>query len=174
MGLMIDGAKSDAIRLMRNIAGRFGKQRFGLIGFSDYGDFPYAMHHPLTDDYDAVQTAIQGLTLAGGGDAPEAYGRAVYESYTDSDIGWEADSSRYLVIFGDSVPHDPDAGPDGMLETADDLVWADVLAKLNANEIELIFVADPGIAGDPAILDDWQEWASVTDGKAIRCVETGS
>ncbi|MDO8969686.1 MAG: VWA domain-containing protein, partial [Saprospiraceae bacterium] len=94
MAPMIDGAKADAQKLMRTIAARFGSERFGVAGFSDYIDFPYRLYQPLTDDLDAVQAAIEGLTLVDGGDLPEAYGRMMYESYADPTIGWRADSWR--------------------------------------------------------------------------------
>ena len=170
MAPMIDGAKADAQKLMRTIAARFGSERFGVAGFSDYVDIPYRLYQPLTDDLDAVQTAIEGLTLVDGGDLPEAYGRMMYESYSDPSVGWRTDSWRYLVIFGDSVPHDPDAGRDGILGTDDDLILDDVLTRMKNEPITLIYVADPGIAGDTSIFSEWQDWTNTTAGLTIRCV----
>jgi len=169
MAFMIDGAKADAKKLMQTIAARFGSEHFGVAGFSDYIDFPYRLYQPLTDDLNAVQAAIDSLTLAYGGDAPEAYGRMMYESYADPSIGWRTNAWRYLVIFGDSYPHDPDAGRDEILGTDDDLVLDNVLTHLKTNKITLIYVADPGIAGDTSLLSEWQEWTSTTAGITIQC-----
>lgn len=168
MGPIIDGAKAEAKELMKTIAARLWRERFGLMGFSDYVDFPYRLYQPLTDDYDAVQRAIDSLTLADGGDIPEAYGRAMYESFADPNIGWEIDAKRYLVIFGDSYPHDPDAGRDGLLGTEDDLELEDVLTQMKANDITLIFVANPGVA-DGSLLNQWREWANTTAGTTVTC-----
>ena len=169
MAPMIDGAKADAKKLMQTIAARFGSERFGVSGFSDYVDIPYRLYQPLTDDLNAVQTAINGLSLVDGGDLPEAYGRMMYESYADPSIGWRSGTWHYLVIFGDSYPHDPDAGRDGILGTDDDLILDNVLAQMKNEKITLIYVADPGIAGDTSLLSEWQEWTSTTTGITIRC-----
>jgi hypothetical protein len=166
----INGAKKNAKTLMETIASRFGTERFGVVGLSDYIDFPYRMYQPLTTDYAAVQKAIDGLALADGGDIPESYGRVMYESYTDPNIGWQPNAKRYLVIFGDSYPHDPDPGRDGVLGTGDDLVLSNVLSQLKVNNITMIFVGDPGGIVDTALLSRWQDWAGKTaGGLSIRC-----
>lgn len=169
MGPIIDGAKTEARELMATISARFWSERFGLMGFSDYVDFPYRLYQPLTDDYGAVQAAIDSLTLADGGDAPESYGRIMYESFADLTIGWNTKAKRYLVIFGDSYPHDPDAGRDGLLDTGDDLVLDEVLPQLATNNITMIFVANPGVDG--SLLNQWQQWADTITGTTIACVD---
>ena len=170
MGPIIEGAKAEAKELMETIAARFWTERFGLMGFSDYVDFPYRLYQPLTNDYDAVQSAIDSLSLADGGDAPESYGRAMYESFADPDVGWDSDARRYLVIFGDSYPHDPDAGRDEILGTDDDLRLDDVLTQMKAGDITMIFVANPGV--DSSLLSQWQEWANTIAGTTITCANT--
>ena len=169
MGGMIDGAKADASKLMKTISARFGNERFGVAGFSDYIDFPYRLYQPISAEITEVQQAINSLELAGGGDTPEAYARMMYESYADSTIGWRENSNRYLVIYGDSYPHDPDAGRDGQLNTGDDLILSDVIAQMEMNNITLIFVADPGIASNTNLLDQWENWTGEIDGLTIRC-----
>jgi hypothetical protein len=157
-----------SVPLQEAIPPRFWTERFGLMGFSDYIDFPYRLYQPLTADSDAVQSAIDALTLADGGDIPEAYGRVMYESVADPNVGWEADAKRYLVIFGDSYPHDPDPGRDELLGTDDDLRLDDVLAQMKTDDITLIFVANPGVA-DSSLLNLWREWANTTAGTTITC-----
>lgn len=169
MGGMIDGAKADASKLMKTISARFGSERFGVAGFSDYIDFPYRLYQPISGEIDQVQEAINLLTLADGGDIPEAYARMMHESYADSTIDWREDSKRYLVIFGDSYPHDPDAGRDGQLDTEDDLVLSEVLSQIEINNITLIYVADPGVASDTDLLDQWEFWTGELAGLTIRC-----
>lgn len=169
MAGMIEGAKADAHRLMTTLAARLGSEHFGVAGFSDYVDFPYRLYQPITEDLDAVQTAINGLGLADGGDTPEAYARMMFESYSDNAIGWRPESRRYLVIFGDSYPHDPDAGRDGDLETPDDLILNEILDKLALEQITLVYVADPGVFTASDLFEDWNVWTNVTDGSVIRC-----
>ncbi|MBK6793014.1 MAG: hypothetical protein IPG80_10855 [Anaerolineales bacterium] len=166
----INGAKLDSKKMMQTIRARFGSESFGVAGFSDYGDIPYQLYQPLTDNFDSIQTVIDSLTLVDGGDIPEAYGRMMYESYSDPNIKWHNDGYRYLIIFGDSYPHDPDAGRDGILGTSDDLTFADVLTKLKANNITVIYVSDPGIANEASLLNKWQDWVKETGGRVIRCI----
>jgi hypothetical protein len=174
MAGMMDGARADAHRLMTTLAARLGSEHFGVAGFSDYIDFPYRLYQPITGDLDAVQTAINGLELADGGDIPEAYARMMFESYSDPAIGWRPDARRYLVIFGDSYPHDPDAGRDGNLETLDDLILNEVLDKLALEQITLVYVADPGVFSASDLFEDWSVWTDATDGSVIRCAPTES
>jgi len=166
---MIDGAKAEATTLMNSLRLRWGTERFAVAGFSDYVDFAYKLYQPLTGDVEAVQTAINGLGLAHGGDAPEAYGRMMFESYSDPSVGWNDGAQRYLIIFGDSYPHDPDAGRDGELGTPDDIALDEVLSTLTAQEITLIYVADPGVVGDFSLLSQWDDWAKTVEGTTIRC-----
>lgn len=169
MSSVIAGAKEDGLDLMASISRRRGRQRFGLIGFSDYIDFPYRLYEPLTEERERVQSSIMALDLADGGDAPESYGRVMYESYTDERIGWDEDAQKFLVIFGDSVPHDPDRGPDETADTADDLILTDVLETMNENEITLVFVAPPTIIDNTALVEQWEGWSSQTGGDIVRC-----
>lgn len=166
---VIEGAKADGLRLMNSIGRRRGVQRFGLIGFSDYVDFPYRLYEPLTEEQETMQAAINGLSLADGGDIPESYGRVMFESYTDETVAWDETAEKYLVIFGDSIPHDPDMGPDETVGTADDLVLDDVLQSMADNGITLVFVAAPAVAGDLNLLDAWKGWSAETGGSVVRC-----
>lgn len=167
MGPVISGAKEDAKRLMNIIAARLGSEYFGVAGFSDYTDIPYHLYQPLSDNYADVQTAIDRLTLVDGGDIPEAYGRMMYESYNDPTIGWHDNAHRYLIIFGDSYPHDPDPGQDEIIGTSDDLIFSNVLLQLKSNKIIVIYVSNPGAPND--ILNEWQGWVDETNGILIRC-----
>jgi hypothetical protein len=169
MAPMIEGAKANARELIQSVSARFGIQRFGVAGFSDYNDFPYQLYQPLIDNHDTIQTVIDELNLANGGDTPEAYGRMIYEAYADPAIDWNDGARKYLVILGDSYPHDPDAGRDGILGTIDDLTLVDVLADLSRHEIILIYVADTEVISDTSLLNAWQEWTGATDGVTIRC-----
>ncbi len=170
---VIAGAKDRAHDLMTTLAARFWNERFGLIGFSDYVDVPYARYQTITEDRSSMAAAIDQLRLYNGGDIPEAYGRAMYEAYADPELGWSPTAKRYLVIFGDSIPHDVDPGRDGQPGTADDLEIQAVVAQLQAQAITLIFVANPGTDVTLAPMDRWQAFADTTVGTVISCAEGG-
>ncbi len=42
-----------------------------------------------------------------GGDLPEAYGRALWETATNSLIGWRPGARHEIVLIADNVPHTP-------------------------------------------------------------------
>jgi hypothetical protein len=77
---------------------------------------PWGLWQPLTAEETKVEEAINKLSLFspeggpahGGGDAPEAYGRALYETATNPKVGWRAGARHEIVLIGDQVPHAPD------------------------------------------------------------------
>lgn len=96
---------------MTSLRGLIPDLQFGVVDFRDYpispygspGDWPYLLRQAITGDDAAVQTAINAMSAGGGNDYEEAYTLVLYESYSDSAIGWRPDTSRFLIMFGDSV-----------------------------------------------------------------------
>ncbi len=141
----------------------------GVIAFRDYpinpygepGDRAYQIVQPITGQREQVLAAIQSLSAGGGGYAPQAYTRALYEAYADWDIGWDHASRKFLIVFGNSVSHDDDLnagvsappylpdgvwqsghppsyldpGRDGVPGTADDLDYQATLAELASTQV---------------------------------------
>jgi hypothetical protein len=72
---------------------------------------PWHLWQPLTSDGEEVEQAINNLSEGevahGGGDAPEAYGRALWETATNPKVGWRAGARHEIVLIGDQVPHAP-------------------------------------------------------------------
>jgi hypothetical protein len=185
MGDVIASAKSNANTITTALAGLLTDVQFGVVDFRDYyptpagygspGDWPYLLRQPITSNLTALQTAINAMSANGGNDSPESYGRVLYETYADPAVGWRAGARRFVVMFGDQRPHDPDPGRDANLATTgDNLIFANVLAGMNTNGVTLIFVytgggavasVQAGAAGEinPAsIFTDWQAWAAAT------------
>lgn len=79
--------------------------RFGLIGYRDRGDQYVTQKTELTDDLDAVHTALTSYVAAGGGDGPESVNQALKEAVND--LAWSADPKVRKLIFlvGDAPPH---------------------------------------------------------------------
>jgi hypothetical protein len=173
----IDSRYSDvqyAVASVRDYAGLYG----------DEGDEPWTLLQPMTSDRNAIAGAIGGLVAQGGGDEPEAYGRALYEADHDPAIGYRPGAKRLVVLVADSVPHDNDLnqgidpsvqtqgspfdtgvdpGPDGIVGTSDDIDWQSELSALKADGLPLYFVL---FKGDASLLPYWQTWAGVTGGSA--------
>jgi len=196
----INSARTNAISIMNNLAGLIPDVQFGVMDFLDYpispyggtSDHAYLLRQAITSDRNAVQTAMNAITTGWGDDGPEAYSRALYESYSDSTIGWRTDARRFVVMFGDSVAHDDDLnagvpsppylpgqqwrtgyapsyldpGRDGQPGTADDLDFQTALNGMRTNGVTLLFVTSAGGLTEGPNLDGmvtyWQNWAGRT------------
>lgn len=128
-----------------------GGSFFGLFGSAEYGDdgdYPWRLDQDVTTDQNAVSAGINRMALLSGGDGPESYNRALYETRF---LSWRPGAQRIVVLFGDAFPHDEsygsgaDPGRDAEVGTADDLALDDVIAQLVADEIAVIgIIADSG------------------------------
>jgi hypothetical protein len=140
---------------------------FGVATFADYplvklladvpgADYPWRLEQGLTKDQMLLQGALDRITLVYGGDTEESYLRALFETQF---LTWRPDARRLVILFGDSTPHEPDAGRDGDYGTADDLRQAEVIAQLKANNITVI-----GIYSEPSVRGFYDAVASNTGG----------
>jgi hypothetical protein len=68
----------------------------------------WQLDQPVTTETSKVVSAIDGLTIKGGGDGPEAYSRALWETDTNPNVGWRAGTRHEIILIADNVPHDPD------------------------------------------------------------------
>lgn len=160
----------------------------GLYGGSST-DVPWRVAQPVTGDADQLAASIASLSIGGGGDNPESYGRALYEADVDPSVGWRPGARRLVVLLADDVPHDDDLnagipaelqirttpfntgvdpGRDAAIGTADDLDWQATLQQLNRDGVQLLYVL---YSGRPEYLPYWQIWTGITGGAAAA---TGS
>jgi len=199
MGPVLSSAKTNAVNIMNNLAALIPDIQFGVVDLRDYpispygdsGDWAYLLRQAITSNRTAVQTAINATSAGGGNDSPEAYSRALYESYADPAIGWRTDARRFVIMFGDDVPHDNnlnervvnppvnpggtwcgntsagcvlDPGRDGTPGTADDLNFQTVLDAMNTNRITLLYVVSGGGSTSQAnLVTYWKQWAGWTN-----------
>ena len=175
MGGAIADARADANSIVGDIQAQIPNARFAVADFKDYptgnfglpGDYPWRVDQDFTTNAGTVlcgesqltpiACALNGLTApaGSGNDEPEAYNRAFYEAYHDTTLHWAAGSTRFMLVLGDSLPHDAtlntdfpacpntpptDPGPDGIPGNADDLRTQPTLAQLRANNTNLSFV----------------------------------
>jgi hypothetical protein len=175
-------AKAQATGVMTSLSGRLPDLRFGVAQIKDYGDDPvWRIEQPLVSDRSPVQSAIDGLSAFGGGDAPEAYGTALFQSHHDPGAGWAPEAKHLVVLVADDVPHDgdlnagvpaeivnqaspwdtgTDPGPNGS-----GIDWQQELSDFAAGEFTLAFVLYHGV---PAYLPYWNWWAGLTGGQATE------
>lgn len=208
---VLNAAKANALVIMNDLARVIPDIQFGVVDLRDYpisplgqaGDWPYLVRQSVTANRAAVASAINATSAGGGGDRPEAYARALYESVTDSTLGWRADTRRFVIMFGDDVPHDDnlnarvvsppvnpggtwcgeaspcvrDPGRDGAVGTADDLDFQGVLDSLAAHRTTLLFVVSgSGSTSQANLTTYWRQWASWTNtgGDALSLADTAA
>jgi hypothetical protein len=143
------------------------------------------MDKAITSDPLSVVNAIGAMTIKSGADGPEAYSRALYETYADPNIAWRTGARRVVVSFGDNIPHDcdydfahvlsastlssgVDPGRDNQVGTSDDLMIKDVLEGMKANGITLVTLHNGGVN------TLWNSYAAVTGGTSIHVNADGS
>jgi hypothetical protein len=196
----IGEAQAEIQEAMTQIGASLPDVQFGLSEVNDYdqvvnpGEFeygieeglaPWTLHVPITSNQAAISAALLSLEAEGGGDGPEAYGRALYESDANPAVGWRPGARGVIVMVADNVPHDNelndgipssvwyespfdtgiDPGADSTVGTADDLDWQGVLQKLINDGKPLEFVDYHGFEG---YFPYWQNWTGRTGGSALE------
>lgn len=193
-------AKLQVLDILGALTALIDDFQFGVVDFRDYdlepygdpGDWPYDLKRTLTDDPQAVREAIYTLRAGNGGDKPEAYSLILHNSFSDTRWGWRPHARRFVLMFGDSVPHDDDLnagvptpepyrrgepwvtglpptyldpGPDGEPGTPDDLDFQPILSQMREHQITLLFVVSGGPGAAALIYEPyWAHWAGLTGG----------
>lgn len=200
MGGEIAVVKTEAISIMDSLAARIADVQFGLVSFMDYvgtysttepgsvpetytarygyspsGDYPYLLDQGLTTDTTDMANDINALTLGSGADGPQDYTRIIHESWNDDDIDWRDDAEKFLILFGDNVPHDTnfdfnndgtpdnrggDPGRDTLLGNGDDLDFETEVDNADANGIHIMAV----YSGSTGSRYPWEYMATETGG----------
>jgi uncharacterized repeat protein (TIGR01451 family) len=137
----IANVQAQAGAVMTQVIGVQALAQFGVAHYTDQNcPNPYTLDLGITANTAAVQTALNSLTtpnLGCNADAPEDWLNALFHVATDASVGFRADSTRIVVLFGDSTSHDPSVGH----------TEAQVTAALVAAGIKLVAVPVPGTPG---------------------------
>ncbi len=72
--------------------------------YEEDAEKPWQLDQPVTTDESSVADAIDKLTIDGGGDGPEAYSRALWETDTNPAVGWRRGTRHEIVLVADNVP----------------------------------------------------------------------
>ena len=208
-------AKARAIDIMNNLDATGVDINYGVASYMDYphsytsfgygpisygssgcGDYAYNLGQSITIDKTAVSTAINALVNGCGDDGPQDYTRIMYESYSDSAIGWRAGAKKIIVNFGDNIPHDNnlnegvpgksgiystggDPGRNGVMDETsdpskigspynDDLNLQTVLNEMAANNVILLEAHTTSYANDY-----WAYWTGITGGNVFITTSGG-
>ena len=163
MGAAITDAQNDANAIVADIHESIPAARFAAAHFEDYplspfgntGNTPWQLLQNFTTSGENISAALAGLIAFGGNDNPEAYNRAFYEAYSSDALSWAAGSPRFMIVMGDSLPHDAtqntefpgcpntpptDPGPNGAVGGGDDLRTEPTLRALKAAHTNVSFV----------------------------------
>ena len=198
MSPVLNSAKANVSQIMNDVRTTVSDSNFAVGWFTDYpgsfntnncnyqadygfandGDQPFVLLQDITIDTQQIAQAIQGINPRPGGDRPEAYTRAIFETLPvpTGSLNWRANTKKVVVIFGDDRTHDctfygsstgADPGRDGVVNTADDLVFTDVVAQLkNAGIVILPLYTSTITTGPDEIADTFQYMAANTGGEA--------
>jgi hypothetical protein len=126
----------------------------------------WRLDQPVTTEESKVVTAIENLTIGDGGDGPEAYGRALWETDTNPNVGWRPGARHEIVLVADNVPHEHELN-EGISESD----WVE--NPFDTFEEPGGKWGIPGTAWTPGTDLDIQSVASElgTDGKPLQSVE---
>ncbi len=123
----IDRVKSDAQRIIEQVETSNTDWRIAVTTFRDYPEAPYGdagdyvarMEVDFSDDAGEISAAIHAITVAGGGDTPEAVCSALLLAIR---MDWREEAQRIVILMGDAPPHDPEPNSGctigGMMEEA--------------------------------------------------------
>ena len=107
MGNFITAAKKQLLNTIKILS---SNSNIDLqVGLVEYRDHPpqdksfITRIYPLTDNLSKMQKAIDKLAASGGGDAPEAVYRGVWDACEE--IAWRDYSCRFILLVGDAPPH---------------------------------------------------------------------
>jgi hypothetical protein len=194
MGGPIAQAQADAVNICNTVQGAIPGARFAVMDFEDYpppagpgavGDVPYTLKTPgFTSSCAVFAAAIATMTAVpgSGGDGPEAYNRAYFESYADGGNPIVATrdplATQFMVVLGDAAPHSStafgacpasppdDLGRDGLSGTSDDLDTTTAINGLVTNHIHLAMIRYIS-ALTSVSLSCYQDMANATGGTAV-------
>ncbi|WP_137844282.1 cutinase family protein [Microbacterium sp. 2FI] len=105
MSWMINQAKAVATTLSSFVAANRG--RVALVEYRDAGDeFTARILTPFSEDIGPFATALDAISVDGGGDTPEALLHALMTGFNGLD--WRPGATKAAVVLTDAEYHDPD------------------------------------------------------------------
>jgi len=222
MGGVLEEAKEEVKTLIANTEAGLPNVEFGVANVEDIPGYfgvplesfltekeyeentekPWHLWQSLTTDEKKVEEAINNLSgeevAHSGGDGPEAYGRALWETATNSLIGWRPGARHEIVMIADNVPHTPNVNegipsefwlenpfatgeespgkfgiPGTTWKEGESLEFHRTLQKLDEEEKPLAMVDyfHTGEEESENYIHYWEYWAAAAGGQAITVEE---
>jgi Bacterial Ig-like domain (group 1) len=180
-------AKAEAIQICTQVKAQIPGARFAVVDIEDYplmpsgggGDLAYALLTPgYVADCMTFATAINTMVADGGGDAPEAFNREFFESYSDPLLVENPNAVQFNVVLGDAAPHSAtafgacpasppdDFGRNNIPGGGDDINTADAIDGMVANDITLLMIHYQH-GGTSTPLGCYEDLAEATGGTAV-------
>lgn len=222
MGGVLEEAKEEIKTLVANTEASLPNTEFGVANVEDIPGYfgeplesflteeeyekdtekPWHLWQPLTSNEEEVEKAINELSGAEvahyGGDGPEAYGRALYETATNLQVKWRAGARHEIVMIADNIPHTPNVNegipaefwlanpfatgeespgkfgiPGTQWKEGESLEFHKTLKKLDEEEKPLAMVDyfHTEESEESNYIHYWEYWAADTGGQAITADE---
>ena len=120
----LEESGSEIQAAMAQIGASLPDVQFGIATMADYStvnyngqpeefeygvgstDQPWTLLAPIGPNQAAVVENLKKLEAEGGGDGPESYGRALFETGTNPAVAWRPGARGVIVLVADNVPHD--------------------------------------------------------------------
>ncbi len=199
MGAVLAEAKTEIVGVINHINSTLPDVHYGVAEVRDFPfseaeaeglEKPWKLDQPLTSDPEAVKKAIEPLVASGGGDLPESYGRALWETDTNPNVGWRDEARHVIVLIADNVPHDHELD-EGIPEsswavsppwdTGEELpgAWAipgtrwapgtnlDFQSTMTELGLDGKPLEDVDFSGPSGYLPYWEHWAALSGGHAL-------
>lgn len=107
MSGLIEGAKETIWSVVNDFSSQQPRPeiRVGLVAFRDRGDAYVTQVTALTDDLDAVYSALAALRAQGGGDSPESVVAGLQQAVDQQPWSQEGRVFRSIFVVGDAPDH---------------------------------------------------------------------
>lgn len=163
MSGLIEGAKQKIWSIANTIATAKPRPtvRMGLVAYRDRGDAYVTQVTPLTDDLDAVYTALMTFTADGGGDTPESVNQALLEGVTLQPWSDNPMALKLIYLVGDAPPH---------MDYEQDTKYAETCSTAAAKGI-IVNTIQCGNLGETGPI--WQEIARLSEGEYFAIQQDG-
>lgn len=183
----IDRVKASASQIVNSIADKTWDYRIAIVDYRDFpvepyggfGDYPYYVNSPFSNNQKNIISAIDGLSLGWGNDYEESVYSALMNSIQAVDLGqWREDAQKAIIVMGDAPPHDPEpftnytfndvvqaaSGnlPEGQVAVAE---LTDGIVKTGSSNKVSVYTIP--IGSDPETIQTFSDLASSTGGKSF-------
>lgn len=175
MGGAISSVKSQAKEIIKTAFARDKNTKVGVFGYNDPGVQTFTN---LTNDQNAIMSAINSLYADGGGDTPEMTWHGIYNA---ANSNWSEYSVKRIFVFGDAPAKDNEFKSKAMAAllpnkprvVARSLSAANALYSNNHSDLNNIQVFTIQTGGGEDVAAEFKELAESTGGGYVNMTNSG-